>query len=166
MPIVKLFLNKFAKFSILKYSSNVVEKCLERGGEGMVNIFIEEIISNCKLILLLKNNYGNYVLQKALNLALPTSKIFLINNILQELRDVEDKKIIVKWKHICDSNMSLLMTFNNSSDYFQNGMQMNINNINTNINQNMSLNMFDTRLQSQFNQNYYPPQNDFNIQFY
>jgi hypothetical protein len=32
-PIIKLFINKFIKLSTNKFSSNVVEKCLERGGE-------------------------------------------------------------------------------------------------------------------------------------
>lgn len=38
LPILKLFINKFAKLSILKYSSNVVEKCLEKGGEVLKNL--------------------------------------------------------------------------------------------------------------------------------
>jgi hypothetical protein len=33
IPVMKQFINKFIKLSTNKFSSNVVEKCLERGGE-------------------------------------------------------------------------------------------------------------------------------------
>lgn len=75
----------------------------------MVNHFIEEIITNSKIPSLIRNNYGNYVMSKALGLASPNYKLIFINNILQQLSNVDDKKIIIKWKHICDSTISLLI---------------------------------------------------------
>jgi hypothetical protein len=61
--------------------------------------------STNKTIFLIKNGYGNYVIQKAINLASLHSRIMITNNILKNLCQLEDKKLIVKWKHICDCNM-------------------------------------------------------------
>ncbi len=55
--------------------------------------------------MLIKNNYGNYVLQKALKLANINTRISLINTILQNLEKLGDKKLIIKWKHIVDENL-------------------------------------------------------------
>jgi hypothetical protein len=55
--------------------------------------------------ILIKNNYGNYVLQKALKLANVSSKLSLVNSILQNLEKLGDKKLIIKWKHIVDGSL-------------------------------------------------------------
>jgi len=43
LPILKKFVGKFYVLSMQKYSSNVVEKCLEKGNEFMLSKFVEEI---------------------------------------------------------------------------------------------------------------------------
>lgn len=53
--INKLFIGNFYELSSLKYSSNVIEKCLERGGDAMISKFIEEICVKTKLM-------GNFLL--------------------------------------------------------------------------------------------------------
>lgn len=47
--IFKLFISNFLEFSLQKFSSNVVEKCLETGGESIVSKFIEEVCLKTKL---------------------------------------------------------------------------------------------------------------------
>jgi hypothetical protein len=81
---------------------------------------MEELINTNKTLELILNNYGNYVLQKALNIASPNSKIVLINNILQNLSSLEDKRLIIKWKHICDSMMNSIINnnFSNKTENF------------------------------------------------
>ncbi len=69
-------------------------------------MFIKEVVDSRKIFVLLLNNFGNYVLQKALSIASTCSKIILINVILEQLTQLDDKKLIVKWKHICDLTMS------------------------------------------------------------
>lgn len=49
-PIISELSGKFHKYSLLKYSSNVVERCLEIGGEVTVNRFIEEICQKNKVL--------------------------------------------------------------------------------------------------------------------
>jgi len=42
-PILNKFIGKFYVLSMQKYSSNVVEKCLEKGNEYMIQKFVDEI---------------------------------------------------------------------------------------------------------------------------
>lgn len=60
-----------------KFSSNVVEKCLElcnnvirffKNLQPLRDKFIEEMFSPNKIISLVKNKYGNFVLTKCINL--------------------------------------------------------------------------------------------------
>ncbi len=55
------------------------------------------------LIVLIKNNFGNYVLQKILLIVTEPLRYVLISEIIKALNNIGDKKIIIKWKHICDS---------------------------------------------------------------
>ena len=55
----------------------------------------------------MKNNYGNYVIQKALKLSSGDIKEKLINNIIKIIDKLEDKKIINRWKMIISSSKSL-----------------------------------------------------------
>ncbi len=105
-----------------------------------MDVFIYEIYNTNKIQSLIKNSYGNYVIQKALLIASAPSKILLINNILNILNKLEDNKLIIKWKHICDSNMQNLM-FKNPF-LFKNRNNSGFNN-NININNNMRSDMYE-----------------------
>ena len=52
------------------------------------------------------NNYGNYVIQKAIKLSTGKSKDILIQNILNNLCLIDDQKISNKWKNIISSKLS------------------------------------------------------------
>lgn len=52
----------------------------------------------------MKNNYGNYVVQKALKLAPKEGKLILIDQIRKNIEKVVDKKLICKWKSIVESH--------------------------------------------------------------
>lgn len=62
---------------------------------------------------MIKSNYGNYVIQKALKVAGVNTKLTLINNILQNLEKLGDRKLMVKWKHIVDGNVEECIRHNN-----------------------------------------------------
>ncbi len=51
------------------------------------------------------NNYGNYVVQKALKLSSKNDKIALINNIFKNIEKIKEKKLYAKWKSIIESNL-------------------------------------------------------------
>ena len=123
----------------MKYSSNVVEKSFEKGGEVKINFnvqqfidyFINEITNSNKVILLIKNSFGNYVLQKALKLARDTSKIIIINNILNDLNTLESKKLHMKWSNVCDTILQSLMQRN--PYFFNKKKEMNCYNFNNKV---------------------------------
>lgn len=67
--IFKALKNKLYELSMQKYSSNVIENCLERSDPQTRSEFIIEISNSDKLANLIKHSYGNYVVQKALKIA-------------------------------------------------------------------------------------------------
>jgi hypothetical protein len=97
-----------------KYSSNVVEKCIEKSEEFALNKFIEEVSymnrvagMDIRLTLdLMKNNYGNYVVQKALKLAHSPLKEQLIGSIIKNIEKIGDRKLIFKWQNIVTSHLN------------------------------------------------------------
>ncbi|MCQ2819864.1 MAG: hypothetical protein MJ252_21575 [archaeon] len=93
----KNFIGKFSALSCGKFSSNVVERCLERSSKFLEK-FIHEILENnySGLIILLKNSFGNFVLQTAVKLFHNEN----FNKIIEETitNEIKDKKILSKWK--------------------------------------------------------------------
>ena len=98
---------KLTMLSTQKYSSNVIEKCIEKSNEFLL-MFINEIVSNefnC-LSMLLQNNYGNYVLQTTLRCCKDDNKkTELLNGIKMCIKMISDKKVISKWRNIIQSSV-------------------------------------------------------------
>ena len=104
--IFSTFKGKYVVLSIQKYSSNVIERCIEKTEEFLNNFIIEISNDDNSIGLLMKNNYGNYVIQTALK-ALKNNKnvkIILINMMNRNLLILNDKKLINKWKSIISNN--------------------------------------------------------------
>ena len=118
--IFKQFFNRLTEFSCMKYSSNVIERCIEKN-EKFLNGFILEIcIKKNTIGNLIKNSFGNYVVQTALKFAKGIFKIYLVHSNENNLNILGEKKLIYKWKHMI--SLSLI-------DY-----ELNINNLN-NVNE-------------------------------
>ena len=102
--IIETFYGKCSVLSIQKYSSNVIERCLEKSVTFLEN-FVNEICSNEGTIgLLMKNNYGNYVIQTALKVSKSSQQQMIINSIEKNLIQLNDKKLINKWKSIISAH--------------------------------------------------------------
>ncbi len=104
--LISTFKGKCVILSIQKYSSNVIERCIEKSQEFLYNFIIEISNDDNSIGLLMKNNYGNYVIQTALK-ALKNNKnvkIILINMMNRNLLILNDKKLINKWKSIISNN--------------------------------------------------------------
>ena len=97
--IVNLLKNNFALFSMGKYSSNVVEKCIEKN-EEILNMFINEICTRDQIGQVMKNSFGNYVIQKALKIAKGNNELLLADFVNRNIYKLNDKKLIIKWKGI------------------------------------------------------------------
>lgn len=66
--IFLLIRNNMCALSNGKYSSNVIEKCIERSDE-ILSEYIKELNKNDMIGEVMKNSFGNYVIQKALKIA-------------------------------------------------------------------------------------------------
>lgn len=101
------------KLSMMKYSSNVIERCIQKS-EIFLNNFINEICNKYHSVgMLIKDNYGNYVIQTALKTAKGGVKVRLINEIESNINILGEKKLINKWKSILAVN--ILECVNNES---------------------------------------------------
>ena len=85
VDLIKEFCGHIASLSTQKFSSNVIEKCLEVATPAVQNLIIEEIMQAATLSLLLQDPYGNYVIQTALNIARPDQYRKLVEEIKPRL---------------------------------------------------------------------------------
>ena len=76
--------------------------------------FIDEISFMNRVVELMKNEYGNFVIQKALRLSQNQNRKRLVKLIEKNVEKIGDKKLILKWKTIVSSFT------NNSSNSNQN----------------------------------------------
>ena len=97
--IINLCKDKYLFLSNQKYSSNAVERIIEKNKENL-EYYINQICCENILFEVIKNNFGNYVIQKAVKLSSGKIQEKLIKEILKNLDKLEDKKIINKWKMI------------------------------------------------------------------
>ena len=100
--ILNQYKNKYVYLSKQKYSSNAVERIIEKNRNNL-EFYINTICTENNISELMVNNYGNYVIQKALKLSSGKIKEKLIQQILKNLHIIEDKKIIYKWEMIITS---------------------------------------------------------------
>ena len=97
--ILVLFEKKYFNLSLEKYASNVVERCIEKDEEILDN-YINEIVDSNRICEVMRSNYGNYVIQKAIKLSKGENKKKLIFNSAKDINKLNDAKLITKWKSI------------------------------------------------------------------
>ena len=95
--ILNIYKDKYVTLSVKKFSSNVIERILEKN-EKYLEDYINEINKGYNLSEILKNKYGNFVLKKAYDLSSGDMKKKLFDEILDNLKFLNDVKIINKWK--------------------------------------------------------------------
>lgn len=91
----------FVELSIGKYSSTVIEAFLEKN-DYLFSLFIKEISKKNQMIQIMKNCYGNYVIQKALKISSGFIKKYLIEYINKNLYKLNEEKLIMKWVNILE----------------------------------------------------------------
>ncbi|KAI0025815.1 armadillo-type protein [Xylariomycetidae sp. FL0641] len=80
-PIVHQLLGHVGDLSRHKFSSNVIEKCLRCGNEASKSALVDELMAPGEMERLLRDSYGNYVIQTALDYAPYLKKIRLVEMI-------------------------------------------------------------------------------------
>lgn len=68
-PIFESLRSYLSELCIQKYSSNVLEKCFEYAPAEVRSQYITELVYCDRLPNLIKNSFGNYVIQKSLRVA-------------------------------------------------------------------------------------------------
>ncbi len=96
---LNLYKNKLTSLSMEKYSSNVMEKYIEKS-DDILSEYIDEIIKSGKINEVMKNNFGNFVIQKALKLSSGENKRKLVIEVSRNIYKLNDKKLIVKWREL------------------------------------------------------------------
>lgn len=91
--------NNYSFLSMQKHSSNLIEKIIEKN-PYYLSQFIHEIFSKNLTGEIMKDNFGNYVIQKALKVAYGELKQKLAEKVRKNIYDFKDKKLITKWKRL------------------------------------------------------------------
>ena len=105
--ILALYDKKYYNLSLEKYASNVVERCIEKD-EEILNNYIDEIIESNRIFEVMRSNYGNYVIQKAIKLSKGENKKKLVFNAAKDINKLNDAKLILKWKSILSPHINEL----------------------------------------------------------
>lgn len=67
--VMKALLGNIAKLAVQKFSSIVVEKCLQEADDDIRMAMVEELVDPIRLPRLLQDPYANYVIQKVLSVS-------------------------------------------------------------------------------------------------
>ena len=105
--VIYLYINNFFNLSLEKYASNVIERFIERD-ELILKEFIAQIIESKKIYEVMKSNYGNYVIQKAIKLSKNELKQKIVFEAAKEINNLCEKKLIIRWKSLLFPHIKLL----------------------------------------------------------
>lgn len=83
----------------------MIEKCIERS-EEILSEYIKELSENDLIGEVMKNSFGNYVIQKALKIAKGGNEKELAESVNRNIYKLNDKKLILKWKNIVMSHIN------------------------------------------------------------
>lgn len=87
--IIGKLCGRVVQLSQHKYASNVVEKCFEHGDAGDRELLIAEILAqsdgNDSLLMMMKDQFANYVVQKIIDISSPEQRLVLLNRIKAHL---------------------------------------------------------------------------------
>jgi len=105
LPVVRELYGKLYSLSMQKFSSNVIEKAFEMVGDEILCVFVNEVKYMNRIVDLMKSNYGNYVVQKALKLSKGPLKATLLSLIINNINKVGERKLASKWSSIIMCSM-------------------------------------------------------------
>ncbi|CAN0350823.1 unnamed protein product, partial [Laminaria digitata] len=83
--LVNVPIGKVAMLSMQKFSSNVIEKCMDRAQEDVIVTYVQELADPAAMRPLLQDQYANYVIQKTLQLAPREAALSLVESIREHL---------------------------------------------------------------------------------
>ncbi len=69
--VIRQFMGNVCALSVQKFSSNVIEKCIRVAEHNTRKALIEELLNRSRLEKLLRDSFGNYCVQTALDYSEP-----------------------------------------------------------------------------------------------
>ncbi|CAG9333366.1 unnamed protein product [Blepharisma stoltei] len=84
-----IFMESMQDLSTQKFSSNVIEKCLQQNSSEIQQAMIQEIGKPKNLAKMLTDQYANYVVQRALTLASPAMLVKMLKEIKSMMEDLK-----------------------------------------------------------------------------
>ena len=82
----------------MKFSSNVIEKCLDKADQEIVSLYAEELSKSERVRILVRNIYGYYVVERVLmRCTNEAQKSVLCDEILKNLAFLGNKTLKTKW---------------------------------------------------------------------
>jgi hypothetical protein len=90
--VTKVIQQNIISLSMQKFSSNVVEKCMDIIDFNTRNLWIKDIFNFSKISSLLKNKYGNFVLQKAIMIMTPQEKREIKEYLVKKIGLISNKE--------------------------------------------------------------------------
>ena len=79
--VIRQFIGNVCALSVQKFSSNVIEKCIRVAEHNTRKMLIDELLNRNRLEKLLRDSFGNYCVQTALDYAEPTQRMLLVEGI-------------------------------------------------------------------------------------
>ncbi|EIW65056.1 ARM repeat-containing protein [Trametes versicolor FP-101664 SS1] len=79
--VIRQFTGNVCALSVQKFSSNVIEKCVRVAEHNTRKMLIGELLNRTRLEKLLRDSYGNYCVQTALDYAEPAQRALLVEGI-------------------------------------------------------------------------------------
>ncbi|KAH8120673.1 ARM repeat-containing protein [Phellopilus nigrolimitatus] len=79
--VIRQFTGNVCALSVQKFSSNVIEKCIRVAEHNTRKMLIEELLNRTRLEKLLRDSFGNYCVQTALDYAEPNQRALLVEGI-------------------------------------------------------------------------------------
>lgn len=77
-PLIRTFIGNVCSLSVQKFSSNVVEKCIRVADPEIRKTLVGEVLNRSRLEKLLRDSYGNYVIQTILDYCDMAQRMILI----------------------------------------------------------------------------------------
>ena len=120
---IKKIMENIYKLSIQQFSSNVVEKAIEKIDDESREKMIRKLCFESNFIILLKNKFGRFVLQKAINHMSPELKNEFENNLVDKINSNiyshKDKNKVKKFvMKIMNNQQPNNYNFELSNEYF------------------------------------------------
>ncbi|KAJ2783158.1 hypothetical protein GGI15_002674 [Coemansia interrupta] len=81
-PLILRFVDHICGLSVQKFSSNVMEKCIRIASAATRRLLVAPLLQRDKLEILMRDSYGNYVVQTAMDFADQTQRLEIIEAII------------------------------------------------------------------------------------